>query len=176
MSGGMSGIHSIWLMPAGEDARRLSGLVDTLAARFGTPKFEPHLTLVEDMARAAAELAPLVDRVAAGVERFAAPIETVETSALFFRSVYMRFKAEGALLGLKKRAIAQITPSPLEAFMPHISLAYGVAEGTDKCEMQQRLAETLAGEPIRFTHVSVVSSGKEIPIGDWRVLHSAELK
>ena len=153
----------------------LTGIVDGLAAEFGLPMFQPHLTLVEDMERSLEELAPLVAGVAAGVPAFSASVVEIGMSDLYFRSFYARFEARDELLELKKRAIDQIAVSPIADFMPHISLAYGLAEHPAKKEASGRIAQFLCGRPIHFSSIGVVFSGKEIPISDWKVVETARL-
>ncbi|MGN6469477.1 MAG: 2'-5' RNA ligase family protein [Rhizobiaceae bacterium] len=169
------GVHSIWLMPAADDAESLARMVDDLAGRFGSPRFKPHLTLVEDMERSADDLAPLVERVAAGVAPFEAPIVEIGVSDLFFRSFYARFAAEGPLLELKRRAIDNILPGDIAEFMPHISLAYGVAETLEKRSALAEAETLLLGQPVRFDRVCVVASGKELPIESWAIRTESRL-
>lgn len=168
-------VHSIWLMPPADEEARLAEIVAELAAAFGTPRFCPHLTLVEDMARGADELLPLVAGVASGIAPFSAPVAEVATGTAYFRSLYARFDAIGPLRRLKERAIRQIAPGDIDAFMPHISLAYGVAEGPAKAGHAAAAGRRLAGRPIRFERIAVVASGKEIPITDWAERAAAPL-
>jgi hypothetical protein len=170
-----SPVHSIWLMPVVEDLAMLTGLVDGLAEEFGSPRFQPHLTLVEDTERPAEELVPLVAEAAAGIPSFSAPVIEIGMSGLFFRSFYVRFDAKDHLLELKRRAAGKISSSPVDAFMPHISLAYGLAEGPLKTEARDRIAQFLNRRPIHFSNVAVVFSGKEIPISDWEIRETVRL-
>jgi 2'-5' RNA ligase len=169
------GVHSIWLMPAAVDAAALERMVEDFSARFDAPRFQPHLTLVEDMERSAGDLAPLVEEVAAGIGPFTAPVAAIGVSALFFRSFYARFVAEGALLELKRRAIDKILPGDIAEFMPHISLAYGVAETLEKRDAVAEAENLLLGKPVRFDRVCVVASGKELPIESWAIRATASL-
>jgi 2'-5' RNA ligase len=171
----MSGVHSIWLMPAAEDAEALERMVEDFSERFGSPRFQPHLTLVEDMERSADDLAPLVAEVSKGIASFTAPVEAIGVSTLFFRSFYARFAAEGLLLELKRRAIEKILPGDIAEFMPHISLAYGVAETLEKRDAVAEAENLLLGRPIRFDRVCVVASGKELPIEGWAIRATAAL-
>lgn len=161
------GVHSIWLMPSADDTTMLERMVADFSGRFGSPRFQPHLTLVEDMERSVNELAPLVEEVAAGIGSFTTPVAAIGVSALFFRSFYARFAAEGPLLELKRRAIEKILPDNIAEFMPHISLAYGVAETLEKRDAVAEAENLLLGRPIRFDRLCVVASGKELPIESW---------
>ena len=165
----MADFHSVWLMPHAADERRLSAIVDELAAEFDAPRFRPHLTLVEDNATDAAELERLAGRLGAGITAFAAAIAGIGATDLYYRSLYARFAAAGPLLELKRRAIATIAFSPIADFLPHVSLLYGVAEGPHKRQAVAALEQRLAGAAIRFDRVAVVRSAKSIPISEWAV-------
>jgi 2'-5' RNA ligase len=162
-------------MPAAVDAAALERMVEDFSARFDAPRFQPHLTLVEDMERSVGDLAPLVEEVAAGIGSFTTPVAAIGVSALFFRSFYARFVAEGALLELKRRAIDKILPGDIAEFMPHISLAYGVAETLEKRDAVAEAENLLLGKPVRFDRVCVVASGKELPIESWAIRATASL-
>ncbi|MGN6467582.1 MAG: 2'-5' RNA ligase family protein [Rhizobiaceae bacterium] len=163
------GVHSVWLMPVAGDADILQRMVGDFAGRFGSPTFQPHLTLVEDMERSVDDLAPLVGRVAGGIASFEASVAGIGVSDLFFRSFYARFAAEGPLLELKRRAIEIILPGDIAEYMPHISLAYGVAETLEKRDAVVEAENLLLGKPVRFDRVCVVASGKELPIESWAI-------
>ncbi|OJU05585.1 MAG: hypothetical protein BGN87_00720 [Rhizobiales bacterium 65-79] len=163
------GVHSIWLMPAADDAAMLERLVEDLAGRFSSPRFQPHMTLVEDMERSVEDLAPLVARISEGVAPFEALVAEIGVSDFFFRSFYARFAAEGPLLELKRRAIDKILAGDISEFMPHISLAYGVEETFAKRDAVVEAENLLLGKPVRFDRVCIVASGKELPIESWAV-------
>jgi 2'-5' RNA ligase len=167
--------HSIWLMPAAEDETLLQATVDELAARFDAPRFQPHLTLVEDMTRSWEDLAPPLREIAAGLSAFDATVRGIGTSALYFRSFYALFDSAGPLRELKRRAIEKIAPDDLDGFMPHVSLLYGVADGPGKREAREAMAGRLVGRRIRFDRLSIVASSREIPIADWTVRSSVSL-
>ncbi len=173
----MSDLHSIWLMPAADDETLLQALIDELAERCGTPRFRPHLTLVEDMARSVKELTPLISEIAVGIGDFAAPVRDIGgSSALYFRSLYALFASTGPLRELKRRAIARIASVPLDDFMPHISLLYGVSDNPAKQATQTEVAKDLLGRQIRFDRICVASSAKEISVAEWAIRSSVRLE
>ncbi|MBP0582185.1 2'-5' RNA ligase family protein [Labrys sp. LIt4] len=162
-------MHSVWLMPVAEDARMLAAIVAELAQTFGTPRFQAHLTLVEDRHCEEEDLARQLVAVAAGIAPFAADVREIGTSDLFFRAFYARFERAGPVLELKRRAIASIAASQIESFMPHISLAYGVEDGPRRQAAARQVEERLAGRAVRFDRIAVVRSAQSIPIEDWTV-------
>lgn len=162
-------LYSVWLMPQAEDEAMLAGIVAELAATFGTPRFQPHLTLVEDRPCDEADLARQLRVVADGIAPFAADIQGIGTSDLFFRAFHAHFARTGPVLELKRRAIATIAASPIESFMPHVSLAYGVEDSARRQEAARQVEARLAGSAIRFDRLAVVRSAQAIPIEDWAV-------
>ncbi|WP_413991287.1 2'-5' RNA ligase family protein [Labrys okinawensis] len=171
----MTDMHSVWLMPAAEDDALLSAIVADLAKAFGSEVFTPHLTLVEDRPVEAETLTAQVRAIAAGIAPFTARIEGIKTGETFFRAFYALFEADGPILALKQRAIGSIAASPLSAFMPHVSLAYGVTDTPQRRRLSWEMDQRLAGHSIRFDRIGVVSSAQAIPIAEWQVRASVPL-
>ncbi|MGX5736290.1 2'-5' RNA ligase family protein [Bosea thiooxidans] len=164
-------IHSIWLLAEPSDEAFLTGLVRELSQRFGTPFFAPHLTLRGDTEQPVAELERAIETAARHVEPFSEPVVCVEGSEAFFRSFYARFAICPALAALKRA----LDPESLDSFMPHVSLLYGPVEAAAKGEAISEIDKRLAGRPIRFDRIGVVTSGQDVPIADWRVVSSVRL-
>lgn len=165
-------IHSLWLLPAADDAAMMAALVDELSGRFGTPVFAPHLTLRGDTQTPPDALEQAVAAAAAEVAAFAEPVALVEGSDAFFRSFYARFAVSPALARLKRA----LDPDGLGGFMPHVSLLYGPVEPAAKAAAIREVNARLAGRSIRFDRIGVVTSGQDVPIAEWRVVASAALR
>ncbi|MBP2548584.1 2'-5' RNA ligase [Neorhizobium galegae] len=170
----MSDWHSIWLQPAAPDLERLEATVNRLAEQFGTPRFAPHLTLVEDMQRTAQDLAGVLDRNFAGETAFSAAVTTIHGLPQFFRSLYAGFEPAGRLKHLKARAVEAFGTGSVDTFMPHISLAYGVT-AEQRASVFAALEREFSGETIRFDAVAVISSAQSVPIENWQVVHTLRL-
>jgi hypothetical protein len=168
-------MHSVWLMPQAQDEAMLAAIIADLAAQFEAPLFRPHLTLVEDRSFEAQALAAEVAGIARGIAPFSTRIEGVGTSELFFRAFFARFEAVGPVLELKQRAIHSIAASPIGAFMPHISLAYGVEDTPQRRRVSWEMDKHLAGRMIRFDRIGVVRSAQTIPIAEWEVRDTISL-
>ncbi|WP_336811769.1 haloacid dehalogenase [Bosea sp. MMO-172] len=165
-------IHSLWLMPAPSDEALLTGFVSDLSGRFGTPFFAPHLTLQGDTETTPAALERAITAAAGAVEAFTEPVSVVEGSDAYFRSFYARFAVSPALAKLKQ----VLDPEGLASFMPHVSLLYGQVEATAKAAAIAEIDARLAGRPIRFDRIGIVTSGQDVPIADWRVVTSVALR
>lgn len=170
----MSQWHSIWLVPSRDDLPVFETVVKKLADRFGTQRFIPHLTLVEDMERSADDLASVLEARFAGEAAISAPIADVDGLPLFFRSLYARFEPMGPLRDLKARAIDAFGIGDIDSFMPHVSLAYGASD-EQKTSAFEALRQALTGRTIRFDQIAVVASAQSIPIEDWKIVHAHKL-
>jgi 2'-5' RNA ligase len=171
----MSALHSIWLMPARADEAALQDIVDDLAGRFPSPRFQPHLTLVEEQERDLDDLAAACRTAADDTARFSAAIETVDATDAYFRSLYARFEPEVTLGELRRKVLALAAPGAAGAFLPHISLLYGAESGPQKERTRAALAQDLVGRRITFDRICVVGSAKTIPVADWKVEYTAVL-
>jgi 2'-5' RNA ligase len=164
-------IHSIWLMPANDDALLLASLVSGLSQRFGTSLFTPHLTIAGDTDRPVTTLAAAIREAAGRVTAFQEAVAAIETSEAFFRSFYARFAIAAPLATLKQRLDGQSS----EPFMPHVSLLYGPVEAGPKTAAATEVAASLVGRPIRFDRLCVVTSGQDVPIDQWRIVETVAL-
>ena len=164
-------IHSIWLMPAPEDAKLLSGLVAELSSRLGTPLFTPHLTIAGDTDRPVTTLTAAIAEAAREIRAFSETVAAIETSEAFFRSFYARFAVSPPLATLKQWLDGEAT----QAFMPHVSLLYGPVAAGPKAQAAAEVSRTLTGRAIRFDRLCVVTSGQNVPIAEWRVVETAML-
>jgi 2'-5' RNA ligase len=162
-------------MPAADDEKVLTELVGELADRFGSPLFAPHLTLMSDRPGDPSTMTALCREVASDFAPFAAQIAAVETGPAFFRSLYARFAAMGPIAKLRQRVEAALSFQPETPFMPHISLAYGLAEGDAKESVRRELAQGLVGRPVHFDRIGVVHSADTIPVAEWRVVATLPL-
>lgn len=162
--------HSLWLMPCASDLAFLQSIVDRLAVTYGTKVFCPHLTLQEDMPISATGLAEVVEQNFAGHAAFSSPISRVAGLPLFYRSLFAQFEPSDRLLGMKTIAVTCLSKGDVESFLPHISLAYGVAEDR-KASAIAALNGELEGRVVHFDTIAVAASSQEIPIEEWAVVH-----
>lgn len=171
----MSNWHSIWLQPAASDLERLQATVNHLAERLGSPRFIPHLTLVEDMERTAQDLEDVLNKHFSTESAFSANVTAIDGLPQFFRSLYAGFEPAGRLRHLKTIAVDAFGTGAVENFMPHISLAYGVT-AEQRAAVLATLEQELLGAPIKFESIAIVNSAQSIPIQDWKIVHSLRLR
>ncbi|WP_139974380.1 haloacid dehalogenase [Ochrobactrum sp. CGA5] len=167
--------HSIWLRPARDDLKFLEAIVAELAVQFASPLFEPHATLVPDMNRSADELLPLALSLAIGRKPLDVLVEDVTGTAAYFRSFYAVLQKTPALLALKRDSLGISGEKDISTFLPHVSLAYGVADKASRETEMARVAKSITGRNLRFDRMVIVSSSSETPIDQWIVKHEIYL-
>lgn len=162
-------------MPAALHQARFEHIGRGLAARFNSPVFQPHLTLVEDMPRSSAELAPLLEKLAVEARIFETEITEVSGSDLYYRSLYAAFQKSPELMLLKELSVGLFEKGDISSFMPHISLAYGVETTPDKASAIGEFNKEFAGMPVVFDRIAVVSSSQQTAIEEWAIVHDLQL-
>ena len=83
--------YSVWLMPDAAWGLEFQAIVDDLASRFSTPRFQPHLTLIGGQPFDREDLKHRLASAVAGVARFSRPILDVVTGDAFFRSFIVAY-------------------------------------------------------------------------------------
>jgi hypothetical protein len=78
-------LYSLWLMPDAEHQRQFADIIARLAERFGTPTFEPHVTLLGGLH---GEEREIVSRIS-DIVRTMRPVE-IRTGALHSQEDYFR--------------------------------------------------------------------------------------
>ena len=161
--------YSLWLLPSDDKQRELTALVNRLAARFGTQTFIPHLTIQGDLAMSY----DAVSRAAKSLAQQWTPqrwcITAVEGSEHFFRSLYLCFNESAAYVGSKAMMHAARGTADGLSLFPHLSLAYGISDETQKLAAINELS-SMVGSEITFDCVVVARSSKHVPIAAWACL------
>jgi hypothetical protein len=116
---------SIWLMPEAVPGARLQTLILDLARKNRTPSFPPHVTLLggiagpEDSVRAGAAM------LARQMGPLTVHLGEIETSAAFFRCVFVRAELRPDLRWAEARGQKPFSEAAARPFPPHLSLVYG---------------------------------------------------
>jgi 2'-5' RNA ligase len=163
----------LWLAPAGAEAQALSALVVELSQRLGTPRFEPHLTLLGPLAPAAGE-AGLEERVASLAGRLAPltlPLRGVSGEPIFYRALYAAVEPTPALQSARAEAGA-LCPAPEAPFRPHLSLAYGRLDALTQAALSAELAPRIPAV-VTARHLDLIRT--DGPPRAWRRLGRFDL-
>lgn len=106
-------------------------LIRRLSERFGTPAFEPHLTLSGTTAEHDTDVVERADRFARSQTPIPVLLADIGYADDYFRCLYLRAMPDPTLQSAQRRAAAALG-SAAGDFMPHLSLVYGQLTAADK--------------------------------------------
>jgi 2'-5' RNA ligase len=122
----MKGVgFSLWIVPEGEAHRRLSGLIRSLARRFGGPTFAPHVTLLAGVRAGEADVVARAERLWRAATALPLVLTGPQTGDTYFRALYLRVEPDAELLALHRSARDAFAPRDDPPYAPHLSLVYG---------------------------------------------------
>jgi 2'-5' RNA ligase len=163
---------SIWLVPDGEPALRLHGLIAAGARALGTERFAPHLTLQGGVEGGLPRVLDVLTALAAVTPPLDVTLTAVSHSAERFRAVVLEAEASRPLLVLQQALRAALRPDDARPFRPHVSLVYGELPE----EARARFAETVAEWPRVFRAQAVVGWRTAGPAPGWTPLLQVPLR
>jgi 2'-5' RNA ligase len=153
---------------------RLVDLVDTLAPRFRTRTFIPHVTVQGDLDRRLKDVTALAATLAASLPVQRVAVRGIEQSTHYYRAFYLAFDGFDAFAPLVRRsAQASGTDAGLSPF-PHLSLAYGTLGADAKAALAREVAASVPAT-LTFDRLAVSLSGQSVGIASWRVLQTFAL-
>jgi 2'-5' RNA ligase len=158
---------SLWLMPEGDTAERLAARIDRLAARHGTERFAPHLTLLSALELAEPRALEAARLAAAKLAPFAVTLDGIEGHEGYFRCLFVRAEDDGALRAAHVTAARAFGRQPDPGFLPHVSLVYGMLGPDEKRAIAQEVGDDLR---LRFEACQLHLWRTEGPVADWREL------
>ena len=133
---------SLWLVPEdSETSRRLAELIDSLARRFGTPRFDPHLTLLGGLDAPAGDVIARSQSLAATIPPLELRVLRVEGTEEYFRCVFAAVEDTRELIRARERALEALVLNDTSRFFPHISLVYGHLSESVKGGLLRELQE-----------------------------------
>lgn len=167
--------HSLWLVPAEPEHRRLARWIDRLAARLGTPRFEPHLTLLGGFDAEAAWLARLAESLAAMTPALDLRLGPPGHGERFLRCVYAPVEPSPGLAAAHARARARLAFfDAREPFFPHVSLVYASLPAAARQALASELAPELSGLALACRELWLVRTQGRCE--EWRVLGRLPLR
>ncbi|MFH0948934.1 MAG: 2'-5' RNA ligase family protein [Candidatus Aenigmatarchaeota archaeon] len=125
--------YSLWLIPEEPFRKKYNGLIYELSRKYRTPQFEPHITLISVITGKEKDVVYKTDELAAQTNKFDMEIAGLQTSDLWYKSLFARMRKTAELITLHKRAL-EIFGEMAEHgdYDPHMSLLYDSIENKDK--------------------------------------------
>jgi hypothetical protein len=169
--------YAVWLVPCAEQRIGLKQIIQRLAARFGTPLFEPHSTLCSGIwTQGLPALTHAVDGLAGRSAPLSMAVTGLDWIDRWFGFFFLRLRSVDSD-DLFIRARRQVAGSHPPEIGPHVSLLYNFGEDEmDRAALRDELAGTWPAV-IRFDALKLVrpASGSWEDISSWEILHVAVL-
>src|SRR3989344_5644563 len=133
--------YSLWLMPDDSNYKLLKNIINSVSNAYNTPSFEPHMTLIgelaiSDRALVIAKTETLVTKLSA----LHANLKSVNQTDHFFRSLFLTAELENNLNIANTYAREIFMRQKDLQFFPHLSLAYGRLSEDVKAEISSKIA------------------------------------
>jgi hypothetical protein len=122
-------MYSIWLRPSAPFTYRQ--IIQNWGESFGTPVFEPHITLFSGIDDISDELFYQLGVLAALNTSFELRPKEVLSRADYFRALYLSFETTPPLKNIYAE-LQTLFPHVRYPFEPHLSLLYGEIEAAEK--------------------------------------------
>lgn len=149
--------YYLWLKPDHAGYQQFAELINSLSQRFGTPRFEPHITLLSRLLGTEAQLTPLILQLTTHRTPFTVRCAGIRFTDDYFRCLFVSVKSDSALSSLYRDAKSVIPNQDDRAFQPHISLMYGDISVAEKQAIAAELGEWNSVE-FRIAGVSLYSA------------------
>ena len=88
--------HYLWLMPQKETYDEFQKIIQVLSKTYGTPRFEPHVTLVSGLSGKIDLLVKKIDALALGKRKFAVATKDIDYIHGFFTSLLLYVQKGGS--------------------------------------------------------------------------------
>lgn len=165
---------SLWLVPPDDVRSGLAQRIDGLARRLGTPRFEPHVTLLGGIEAAGEQVVAETRGLAAQLGPIGLRLNRAGGREEFFRCLFLEVELEPALNAAHRRARHLFGKRTEPPFFPHLSLAYGRLGSDQKSAVLRELEQDASWRIATFaSELRVVLT--EGPVEEWRALATAHL-
>ncbi len=131
----MNNHFSVWLVPETSDKKYLEKIIEQLAAKYSSPIFVPHLTLLPDTNAGFNELKIAIEQIFKDMRVFKVSVEGINQSEAFFKTVFIEFKRDENLSELFKTFSQKTDGRDLSTFKPHVSLMYKILPENEKLKI-----------------------------------------
>jgi 2'-5' RNA ligase len=118
------GSYYLWFKPSGMAYDVLARIIGELAKELNSPVFEPHVTLIGNLEGSEEQLTHQSEQFARQLEPFTIVLTEPSYRDEHFQCIFMLVEQTGPIMNAYALARA-FFHKPNQAFVPHLSLAYG---------------------------------------------------
>lgn len=163
---------SIWIVPSGDFYSEYKRIIQEFSKEFGTPEFDPHVTLLGGLTGTYADIFEKTKQLAALLKPYLLELENFGYEDYYFRSLYIKVRQSEKVMEAYKTAIKVFKVPDPQPYMPHLSLLYGNISLAEKRAATSRI-QFEVNRSFRVDQLSLyLVSGK---VNEWRVVGNASL-
>jgi len=131
--------YSLWLMPGGQEYRRLRGVILKLSREYSTPDFKPHVTLLGRIVGPRREVLAKSAQLARSMRPLGVQLGALDALDEYYRCLFVRAAKTGPLKQAYRAALRIFSLEQRPAYMPHLSLMCGDFPSCLKVQITQKL-------------------------------------
>lgn len=143
--------YSIWMIPSEQVYSDLSGLIMKLSGEHGTPKFEPHVTLLGGIEGLSDDISLKTSELAKLIKPFKIELEGLDYFEDPLKCLFIKAKETPELIDANLKA-REVFPRGINiVYAPHLSLIYGNLSKDMKETIISNLKKEKEGKELAFT-------------------------
>lgn len=167
--------YSIWIIPQNELYKNLANTISNLAKKFSAPIFEPHITLLGDIAISRNELLSRSYELAHSLEPFEVSLTSLDQDDEYLHCVFLKAANNYEIIEANLLARNLFGREDDTKFEPHISLLYGNFPKPVRDEIISDLEGRFKPQIFSIKELYVVLSSSNIPPIQWKILEAIKL-
>jgi len=141
-------------MPSEHLHNQLSSLIQQLSKPYGTPEFEPHVTLIGGLTGDLESIILKSAKLSSMIRFYALTLDKIDYRDEFYRCLYVQIKPTDEVIQANAQARNVFDNTTKEPYMPHLSLMYGSIDKRIKQRIIQTVGTSLHGSfPAESIHL-----------------------
>ncbi len=159
----------MWLRPKQNQIDELTEIISSLAHRFGTKPFPPHITLLANIPGELDTIKHACTKIVDQIQGFDIPLQKIAYSDAYYRNFYILAEITSPLLNVYKCAKIQLNYESDEKYMPHVSLLYGKLDNETKESLKKQF-DSVYPKLLQCSRLDLYNSSGTIV--DWHLVES----
>lgn len=136
--------YSIWLMLDPETHQKIKNIISKICNKYGTPYFEPHITLIGSIEGDEEEIKRKTADLVTGTGPFKVALSGVELADNYFKTIYTPIVDNEEISEANLRAKGKFDKLGMPKYMPHLSFAYGNFTPEERAEIGALIEQELS--------------------------------
>ena len=148
---------SIWLLPDSKTINYRS-IINHVSKTLGSVSIIPHITLTSSFNNSEEYSVYKLREVFLNQASFTIEAEKIDTGNAYFQSLFLNIKMNPIIKELRKKSLKYFDCREKNDYIPHMSLAYGKFEKSEKNNIINGLAKSLLNHKIHISSVAIAEN------------------